>query len=338
MDPQKDLQRAKQEAVENLLLRDMPGNVVGVGIGKKSGEDCLRIYVADDCLRIYVVNKLERNKVIPKELVPEEFLGVPTDVIKIGRLGRKGHTPKAPKIKAPKDFTPQPGSPIRVETDAPNVNSGATGTLGAVVEAGAGERYVLSCNHILAVNGRVLEDRNAKIVSAEFVGEEPPIADPAFYVRLRRHGDNLVDCALAQIKDPQRVRANFPEGIGKLNSPSAISPQLGRTVMKVGAATGPTEGTIVDINADLYTDYSFGRFRFINQVVIERGKDDEFATEGDSGSIVWDKEKRQPLAMVFAASGRFAVACPLPQVLDGLQTEIRRDLNDRHVTLKLVTS
>jgi hypothetical protein len=320
---QKDLQQAKQAAVNELMVPDQPpGNVVGVGIGKNR-------------LRIYV----ENIKLSPVELVPKEFLGVPTDVIEIGRLGRNGPKPK----KITDDSAPQPGSRIRVKTDAPNVNSGATGTIGMVV-AGNDGHYILGCNHILAVNGRVREDPKAEIVWAKFVEPEETLAVPDVYVRFIRNGDNLVDCALARIKEPNKVRATFPAGIGMVNK-HLTAPELGITVKKAGATTDTTEGAIVDFNADLYVDYSFGTFRFINQVVIESGaKEREFATRGDSGSIVLDKEN-QPVAMVFAASGSFAVACPLSEVLRLLQDEIQKADQTRlakskngNVTLKLVTS
>jgi hypothetical protein len=313
---QEDLRLAKNEAVRALLRPDCPGNVVAVGIGKKS---------TDDCLRIYVVSKLAHHKLTPEELVPLRFLGVPTDVIEIGRLGRKGRGPAIIPNRRP-----EPGAPIRVDTKAPNVNSGATGTLGMVAKVGR-NRYILGCNHILAVNGRVeSQDPTAKIVSAEFVGDEQTLASPLVYVRLDRHAENVADCALAQIEGSEKeqatkVQAVFPDGIGNLASGDPMKPEPGKRVTKIGAATYKTEGKIVDVDADLYVDYSFGRFRFKNQIVIE-GDDVDFATAGDSGSIIVDQEKGQPVGMVFAASGKYAIACQLLEVVSSLQKELQKKL------------
>jgi hypothetical protein len=324
---QPNLKQAKKAAVRALLRPDSPGNVVGVGIGKKSGADCLRIYV---------VRKLAPNRLSEKALVPGDFLRVPTDVIEIGPLGRKGREPWAEP--AP---TPGPGSRIRVETRAPNVNSGAIGTLGGVVELdGSGQQYILSCNHILAANGRVPGDPAAKVVWAAFVGKETTLAGPVLhsvgdkqisvspvvYVPLRRHGENLVDCALAQIKNRTNLPAEFPKSMA-LN-PDPIEPKIHMKVQKSGAATDHTMGTIIDTSTDLYVDTSFGRFRFNDQIVIETRKDPEFATEGDSGSIVWDEKSKQPVAMVFAATGGFAIACRLSEVLSGLEKELKTKLQD----------
>jgi hypothetical protein len=316
-----DLVQAKQAAMNELMDRDLPpGNVVGVGIGKNH-------------LRIYV----ENLRLSPVERVRKEYLGIPTDVIEIGRLGRNGRKPK----KITDDSAPQPGSRIRVKTDAPNVNSGATGTIGMKVADNDGH-YILGCNHILAVNGRV--PKNAEIVWAKFVDPEEAIAVPYIHVPLSRHCDNPVDCALARIKEPDKVQAMFPASIGMVND-QLMAPQHGMTVTKAGATTDTTDGAIVDISADLYVEYSFGRFRFANQVVVKTAEDElEFATRGDSGSIVVSKETNQPVAMIFAASGTFAVACQLSEVLTLLQEKIPKkdqtklaDSGNGNITLKLVT-
>jgi len=300
-----DLKQAKEEAVK-LLLRPN-SNVVGVGIGKKvkDGKE-----TPEDCVRVYVVSKSCPNDLSPNSLVPPTFLDVPSDVIEVGRFGRKGKQSKMPAYT-----TPQPGSPIRVNTNSPNVNAGVIGTLGAVVTDGK-NRYILSCNHILRRNGRVLE-KEATVVSAVFVGEQEEIATPGQFIDLDHYGGNSVDCALALLQNAEKVQATFPDDL-KLSSSAPITPTPGK-VTKLGAVTGRTYGTIVDIDADLYIDYSFGTFLLEHQVMIDGGSDtDLFAAAGDSGSIVVDQGKGQATAIIFAASGRFAVACPLETALQQL--------------------
>jgi hypothetical protein len=301
-----DLKHAKEEAVKKLLL-GLNGNVVGVGIGKKDihGQET-------PCLRVYVVEVIREGDLRHNPLVLPD-LGVPTDVIEVGRFGRKGHPPKLRE-----DTTPRPGSPIRVKTNAPNVNEGFIGTLGAVVKNGDNDQYILSCNHILAVNGRV--PKHADIVSAEFVGTEQTIAKPGRFIEFQRDGNNSVDCAVAPTLS-NTVQATFPAGFA-LSPGGPADPTPRMNVTKFGAATERTYGNIVDIDADLNIDYSFGTFRFDHQVIIESGKDNEpFATAGDSGSIVVDTSTNRAVAMIFAASGRFAVACPLQKVLDRFKEE-----------------
>ena len=322
------LEQAKQIALKALLPKDRPGSLVGIGIGKKlvNGQP-----TSTDCVRMYVVSKRFPNDLSPAELVPLNVDDIPTDVIEIGRLGRNGLMATA---NTEPNATPQPGSAIRVKTEAPNVNSGATGTLGMLVSY-ADQRYILGCNHIISVNGRVQAGPKAEIVLAEFVGSEPTVADPdpRGYVPLIRGGDNRVDCALGRANG--NVTAAFPAVFGG-PKPDHKDAELGMRVKKLGAATGLTYGAIADISLDLDVDYDFGTYRFVNQIVIE-GDTDEFATAGDSGSIIVDADSQKPVGMVFAASGKYCVACPLSEVLNALQSRLQNG-NDGKASLNLVVS
>jgi hypothetical protein len=309
------LQAAKADAVARFLKPN--GNIVGIGIGTKQIDG-----KTVDCVRVYVVRREAQESIPPSQVVAKgtTISGVPVDVIEVGHFGRKERHPQKDR-----GTTTRPGSPIRVKTDATNVNQGALGTLGAVVTDGKAS-YVLGCNHVLDVNGRVLNDPKAQVISAEFVGNEPKIADPLPGVPLERNADNLVDCAIARLRDGSGVLTTFPDGTVKLDPGDPVDPRPGMKVTKFGAGTGLTRGTIVDVDANLYVDYSFGTFRFEHQVVIESSEaSGEFATNGDSGSLAIN-DQGQASAMIFAASGQFAVACPLKTVLTELGAALGRPL------------
>ncbi len=114
----------------------------------------------------------------------------------------------------------------------------------------------------------------------------------------------------------------------RLVSPDAAKLEFGMPVRKFGAGTGLTSGAIVDTDVDLYVDYSFGTFLFEHQVVIQSSEDGkEFATGGDSGSVVIagaGEQEGQATAMIFAASGTFAVACPFGTVLSELGAQLKK--------------
>lgn len=305
------LKLAKAEAVKQLLHPN--GNIVGVGIGKKvkAGKE-----TQEDCVKVYVVKKTTPHSLIWASLVPLHFLGVPTDVVEVGRLGSKGDHSKVCKATTPGCNLSRPGSPIRVRTDAPNVNQGARGTLGAVVTDGA-NKYILSCNHLLARNGRITGN-DATVVSAEFVGTEVDLAKPGYFVKLDPDDANPADCAVALLPSNTDVQTAFPDDF-KLSPGGSANPTPCMQVTKFGAITHRTRGSIVDTDVDLYVDYSFGTFRLEHQVMIDSGDWSEpFAAAGDSGSIAIDESTNRATAMIFAASGRFAVACPLDTVLTEL--------------------
>jgi hypothetical protein len=274
--------------------------------------------------------KLDLDDIIPSVLIPPDFLGIPTDVIEVGRFGRIPQTDSPPD---PTERDPiQPGSPIRFDTDASNVNAGAAGTLGAVVVAGS-DRYILSCNHVLSVNGRLPEGTPIVSAASIEVGTNPAvIARSAYYVPIARDQPNDVDCALARIING-KVQAGFPEKLGWPKFPSGDAygpPAVGAMVRKAGAVTGLTYGIVVDVNADFFVDYSFGTFRFANQIVIDGNipgqADDVFASEGDSGAILVDANQ-QAVGVVFAEADRFALACPLWKVLDQFRRQFNLNLD-----------
>lgn len=318
------LEQARQLAANRLLRPNYFANVVGVGIGKKFVDGAP---TPTDCIRIYVVTKSDVEDLTPAELMPDDFLGVPTDIIRIGRFGQGGHRP----IPLVQNSTIGPGDPIRVSSSAPNVNSGFMGTAGAIVQDGARQKYILSCNHVLAVNGRV--PRGANIVSTPSADNEQTIANRNVFIRLHREGTNRVDCALALLaSDATLVTEKFQErqrghkrGIA-WKSEKTTAPEKAMKVVKVGAVTEKTFGTILDTDVELYVDYSFGTFRFEKQVIIDGGESSRFARGGDSGSLVVDTKTGLATAMIFAASGRYAVACPIDQVFYELDQEVQGGL------------
>ena len=301
------LQNAKELAVNRLLRPNSFSNIVGVGLGRKlvAGEP-----TDTRCIRVYVQTKRDENEILSSELVPSTILDIPTDIIQVGRLGRAGNR------RDPRDDHDHagagPGSSIRLVTDASNVNQGATGTLGAVVVAGNGQQYILSCNHVLNVNGRV-RPQNTKVVTPSLSHDARPIATPGeFFIELVS-GKNCVDCAIAPLVEPGLVKTNF-RALHSAGDSAVGSADRGQYVRKDGAITGLTSGTVVDVNADFYVEYSFGTFLFTDQIVIQ-GDDENFAADGDSGSVVVDPEARRAVGLIFAESGGFAIACPLAEVL-----------------------
>ncbi len=311
---QEQLQKAKREAAKAFLKAP---TVIAVGIGKKLKKGA---ETTIDSVRIYVSRKCDRDQLPAAFKIPKSILDVPTDVIPIGRpfrpitapsMRRSGgrrvklgasigfalpsHSPKAPGVA-------QHGG--AADELPANVSPVVSGRLGAIVEDAEGEKYVLSNNHVLAMNGRVPDGQAfASTVSARSGGAT--IARRAGFIPLDPDGRNAVDCALARLE----AEADLPRKIQK-----AAKPKAGQEVVIVGQP-GRT-GRIVDVSADLFIDYSFGSFRFVDQVLIEGDKDD-FAKDGDSGGIVATNDGLA-VALIVAGAGRLTAACPLDKALRSL--------------------
>lgn len=300
---------AKEMAVDSLLRGRPYSNIVGVGMGRKVVDQ-----KATDirCLRIYVQSKRERDYVSPAAFVPECFGGIKTDIIEVGLLGRAGKPGQTRDNEPGKGVGP--GSSIRLKTIRPNVDQGAGGTLGAVVKDAHNNNYILSCNHVLAVNGRVPLE-GASIVTPALSNTPHKIADPSkWFIPLEDGTSNCVDCAIVPAGND--VVPNFRTTTLDAKDPIGEADR-GQKVQKDGAVTGLTHGTIVDLNADLFVQYRFGAFLLRDQIIIDGGDGNDFAADGDSGTVVVNAE-HQAVGLVFAEAGRFAVACPLADVFEQL--------------------
>ena len=214
------LQAAKEEAVKEYLQPN--SSIIGVGVGTKDGKE--------ECVRIYVIQRRDEKLVPGAQLVKKgkKFSDdVPVDVISFGSFGRHSHS----ALKDTGTDT-QPGSPIGVKTDVGNINAGARGTLGAVVTDGKAN-YVLGCNHILAVNGRVPSNPNAAtIVSAELVGKEVVVGsrdeyDDAYYaaffkanrVVVERRLNESIAASAAMIAGAWEAAGKPPVPVGRPATP-----------------------------------------------------------------------------------------------------------------------
>ena len=104
-----DLVDAKRELADRLLKPDSYSNVLAVGIGKKIEDGQPG---STNCVRIYVQSKLPKDQLGRTDLLPnKDSLGVATDVIEIGSLGRSGKL-VVNRIGGPRDAPQErPGLP-----------------------------------------------------------------------------------------------------------------------------------------------------------------------------------------------------------------------------------
>jgi len=212
-------------------------------------------------------------------------------------------------------------SPLAPDTQ--NVPPALAGTLGAVTAA---DEYVLSCNHVLAFNGRVLPD--AEIVSPatldQTVATPDRIATRSYFVELKPAAwpiydspANTVDCALAKMT-PVKADKTHKKGLREARPATAIEPGKKLRVQKTGSSTGTTTGTVCFWHWEGYIDHSFGTFYFEDLIGILGDGPSPFAAPGDSGSIVDTEQGAKPLGLVMARVRCRGGAPPiLPRSFDG---------------------
>ncbi len=303
-------------------------NVVAFGLGYKhsNGE-----FTDELSLVVSVVEKMPPEALSAEDMIPERVDGVRTDVFEVGRLRAQVATdPRSRRRPA------QPG----ISVGHPEVTAG---TFGFVVES-AGEKLILSNNHVLAVrndakagdaiyqpgpaDGGQLADQIATLAvfaPLDF-GEAPSQcewADMAVQVLnwlaqttgsshhlqavQKTPGINMLDAAIARPLSPELIT---PEVLG-LGLPTGVGqPMLGQPVQKVGRTTGHTEGIVVQVDVMADVEFHGKMGRFANQVFTTK-----MSNAGDSGSGILDMD-RKAVGLLFAGSEHVTIFTPIQRVLD----------------------
>jgi len=221
--------------------------------------------------------------------------------------------------------------PIQLGTSGGNINDSSKafcygGTLGALVEDGSGNQYILSNNHVLARTNvaTIGED----IIQPGLIDQSPTcfkdttdvVADLSAFIPIlfKTKGTmppNAVDAAIAQVRVGKVDPTGFVMDIGTLSS-DTVAPSLGMAVKKSGRTTGVTNGNITAVSATIDVSLGSGKTaRFVDQIVVGPGN---FIAAGDSGSLMVEDVVANPRAvgLLFAGSSTTAIANPIGHVLN----------------------
>lgn len=308
-------------------------NVVGVARGFKlvKGEQ-----TDEECIVVMVEQKLPKEQVKKKDLIPAEIKGVKTDVIETGII--KALQPPTDK------WRPAPGG----------VSIGhfqiTAGTLGCLVKR-ADETYILSNNHVLANSndaklgdpilqpaphdGGKLEDQIATLsdfvpIKYEFDIGECPIGKGTvnivnsilWLLRMRSRlqlvkqtsETNKVDCAIAKPLKEDLVKNE----VLKIGKPTGITEgKLNMEIKKSGRTTGFTEGKITHLNATVRVIYGLGKWAIFEDQLMAT----PMSQGGDSGSAVFDKDNKL-CGLLFAGSDKTTIINRIQNVFDLLNISL----------------
>jgi hypothetical protein len=284
-----------------------------------------------------VEQKLPKEQLKKKDLVPEEIKGVKTDVIETGII-------KA--LQSPTDkWRPAPGG---VSIGHLQITAG---TLGCLVKR-AEETYILSNNHVLANSndaklgdpilqpgpydgGKLEEDQIATLsdfvpIKYEFDVGKCPIGKGTvslvniilsiLKVRSRlqlveaQAEINKVDCAIAKPLKDDLVKKE----VLKIGEPNGIiEGELNMEIKKSGRTTGFTEGKITQLNATVRVMYGVGKWAVFEDQLVAT----PMSQGGDSGSCVFDKNNRL-CGLLFAGSDKTTIINRIQNVFDLLHISL----------------
>jgi hypothetical protein len=206
------------------------------------------------------------------------------------------------------------------------------GTLGCFVKDRAtGKILVLSNNHVLA-NENDAQPGDAIIQPGKFDGgkvSSDTIGQLLRFIKLKKTGTNLVDCAVSSIKPTILLK---PLKLGSFGNIAGLGPAVvvdGTDVRKVGRTTGETKGRVTAFELDnVVVAYDIGNIRFDDQIEIEGAGSKAFSAGGDSGSLIFDKQ-RGAVALLFAGGDEggtngkgLTYGNPIRAVLDALKVDL----------------
>ena len=273
-------------------------NIVGVGPGfiVSAGEP-----TRDIGLVVLVEKKVPKEKLLAKDIIPEEIKGTKTDVIEVGRI-------EALKYKG------------RYRPAFPGCSIGhyriTAGTFGCMVQDKRTHEFkILSNNHVLA-NVNASRKGDPILQQGRYDGGRYPkamIARLEKFVPLSASTLNLVDAAVAK---PINLRYVIP-AIPRIGIPRGTAQaRLGSWVYKVGRTTQFTSGRVIATNFIARVGYGRITLLFKNQIVTTR-----MGAPGDSGSLLVDPGRRA-VGLLFAGSSKITLHNHITNVLMGLGVEI----------------
>lgn len=167
-----------------------------------------------------------------------------------------------------------PFRPLRAGTLIFQPDNNEAGTLGAILSTDGVDRWLLTCQHVLA-------RRDATLVPSDRI-LQPDAANGVIATLATVRSDQALDCAAVRLGI---FAADEVLGIGTLTTRTA--PAVGMRVIKSGWKTGVSEGRIRGVAG--------------NQVIIERlpGYPHEYllAAAGDSGAVWVEASTLAPVAL-----------------------------------------
>jgi len=313
-------------------------NVHAVGIGRKMVEGSA---TESRCVRLYVVQKIAPSLLAPRDRLPTDIDGIPTDVIQSPPaffLKKKKRKKAALKAPGPAAAAALSCTQNRRKMQRPVVagisaahHDVTAGTIAYFCRSTRAEDdpaqvYVLSNNHVFAdVNEGSQEDKLYQPGPLDGGTEVNHFADLERFVRMELGGNqaNRVDAAIGALRAGIAFRPEICL-IGAIAGTAAAEEQM--VVRKHGRTFGYTEGIVTDVSYDALVGVDHSNpdvvAKFVGQIRIERI--DPFphvGLGGDSGSLVVSKAEPKAVGLYFAGpeSGVYGIANPIRDVLDELE-------------------
>lgn len=189
-----------------------------------------------------------------------------------------------------------------------------------------GRTVLLSNSHVLARAGlAALGDAITQPGRLDGGGANDHVAALLDFVPMKTEGSNFIDAAIAVVDDSIKLDIGTVPGIGPVTLVDGEPVLPGQKVMKVGRTSAFTEGEVMATELDdIAVDYEgVGTVVFDDQIEIKGLPNKPFSTDGDSGSLIVNDQKRA-IGLLFAGNpyledgSGLSFANSLPKVMTAL--------------------
>ncbi|MEO1007633.1 MAG: hypothetical protein AAFX79_03645 [Planctomycetota bacterium] len=313
------LQRSASAGVQTLDDIEGPGNVVGAAALPMPLEDEI-VPPGEGALGVFTVEDADEESIRrtlhdAMDVQAASDDGFPIVPIKTGEIDAEAHRFR---------IRPAPGG---VSVGHVRISAG---TLGCLVRDRR-RLYILSNNHVLA-NSNNARVGDPILQPGPYDGGRNPrdcIARLHKWVTIDFSGKkNYVDCALGWTS-PRLVRRELiyvykgRRRFFRVSSRPA-DPRVGRVVGKTGRTTQLTCGRVLSTNATIRVNFGGGRVAvFTDQMAVRGIGRKPFSQGGDSGSLIWNWDRRRnPVGLLFAGGGGITFGNKIRRVLSGLGVQL----------------
>jgi len=273
-------------------------NVIGVGLGYKIRHG---FHNCEKCITVFVRKKFSLNELSSQDIIPKDYMNIPTDVIECG-------LPRICSLRT-KIRPALGGYSIGVE-------GLESGTMGCLV-GDSNNDYILTCNHVISGNLYENIDKYVLQPSPKYGGKihRDAIAkvyefDEIFY----NQDNNFTDSAIA-ITDREKAYIDIAL-IGPILGINNAS--IGQSVKKVGSTTELTNGVIRDRNVTMVINFLGRDVIFKNQITTSK-----MSELGDSGAVLLNK-KKEALGLLMADTDNISIYNSIHSILSRLNVQILR--------------
>jgi hypothetical protein len=299
-------------------------NVIGIGVGEKLVDGK---HTGTLAVKFLVKLKYPETDLEARHRLPKSIEGLPVDVDEVGIFralatasARASSRSVAVVLPNPRTrFRPaQPGCSVGFRI--PGDQFIMAGTFGAVVTGGT-DLFILSNNHVLADENRLAPGSpifQPGLLDGGKVSTDQ-IAELTRFVPVQTGAFNQVDCAIAKALRSDLV-SNEILFIGPPQGTTAA--QRDMVVHKFGRTTGYQVGRVTSINTDVKIRYDMGEVAFRGQIIIEGWNGQPFSAQGDSGSLILERQTQKAIGLLFGGSPSHTIANHIEDVLQALNVAL----------------